>query len=217
MTDPAPILAFDTSGPYCTAAIVAGGETLAHAFEERPRGQAERLLPLLEEMLRDAGLDWAQIARIGVGIGPGNFTGIRISVAAARGLSLSLARPALGVSRLEALALDLRRPVVTCVAGRRDTTYLQYFDETCEPTAPVIVDMARIEASALPTHAAVAGDHAERVAEAIHGRPVAAAAPLAVAIGRIAAGREPGARPTPLYLRPPDAATPSEGSGRRRS
>jgi len=217
VTDTAPILAFDTSGPFCTAAIVENGLTLAHAFEERPRGQAERLLPLLEEVLRDAGLDWAQVARIAVGIGPGNFTGIRIAVAAARGLSISLKRPALGVSRLEALALDLPRPALTCVAGRHDTIYIQNLDEMCEPAPPMVVDMGQIETSAFPRGAVIAGDHAERVAAATGGRPVAAAVPLAVAIGRIGAGREPGARPTPLYLRPPDAAAPSKGSGRRRS
>lgn len=74
------------------------------------KGQAERLFPLLEELLAEAGLAWSDLDSIGVGVGPGNFTGIRISVAAARGLALSLGIPAIGVSATEAVACGAPRP-----------------------------------------------------------------------------------------------------------
>ena len=67
-------------------------------------GQAEALLPLIEDTLRTANRRLDQLDGIGVGTGPGNFTGVRISVSAARGLALALNRPAFGVTTFEALA-----------------------------------------------------------------------------------------------------------------
>ncbi|PJE34371.1 tRNA (adenosine(37)-N6)-threonylcarbamoyltransferase complex dimerization subunit type 1 TsaB, partial [Pseudooceanicola lipolyticus] len=82
------ILAFDTSAAHCAAALLSGDRLLASHAEAMSRGQAERLLPLLEDMLDRAGLGWRDLDAIGVGTGPGNFTGIRIAVSAARGLAL---------------------------------------------------------------------------------------------------------------------------------
>jgi tRNA threonylcarbamoyl adenosine modification protein YeaZ len=78
--------------------LLSGERVLCARAEEMGRGQAERLMPLLEEMLAEAGVGWSDLDRIGVGVGPGNFTGIRISVSAARGLALGLDIPAVGVS-----------------------------------------------------------------------------------------------------------------------
>ena len=89
-------LGFDTSAAHCAAALLQGDRVLAHRHEEMARGQAERLFPLLAEILAEAGAGWHDLAVIGCGTGPGNFTGIRIAVAAARGLSLALAIPAPG-------------------------------------------------------------------------------------------------------------------------
>ena len=87
MSDPL-ILAFDTSAAHCAAALLSGDRVLARVAEAMPRGQAERLMGLLHEVLSGSGHDWRDLDAIGVGIGPGNFTGIRISVSAARGLAL---------------------------------------------------------------------------------------------------------------------------------
>ena len=78
-------LGFDTSAAHCAAALLRGDTVLAHLSEEMTKGQAERLFPLLEGLLAQTGLVWRNLDVIGVGIGPGNFTGIRIAVAAARG------------------------------------------------------------------------------------------------------------------------------------
>ncbi|WP_170573898.1 tRNA (adenosine(37)-N6)-threonylcarbamoyltransferase complex dimerization subunit type 1 TsaB [Ruegeria atlantica] len=98
------ILAFDTSAAHCAAALLQGESILLSRAEPMSRGQAERLMPLLEEVLAEADCTWRDLTAIGVGIGPGNFTGIRISVSAARGLALGLGIPAVGVSSFDALA-----------------------------------------------------------------------------------------------------------------
>ena len=149
------------------------------------RGQAERLMGMLEEMLAGQGRGWGDLDGIGVGIGPGNFTGIRISVAAARGLALGLGRPAIGVSRLEALALGAPRPCLAAVEAPRGQAYVQRFDG-----GAVELRASRPD-DALP--------------------PLTAEEEIA-RIARIAASRlgtdQP--RPAPLYVRAADAAPASD-------
>ncbi|MCA8879899.1 MAG: tRNA (adenosine(37)-N6)-threonylcarbamoyltransferase complex dimerization subunit type 1 TsaB [Rhodobacteraceae bacterium] len=209
-----PVLAFDTSGPCCAVALLLGA-THVERCEDLGRGQAERLFPLVEDVLAETCTAWADLAGIGVGSGPGNFTGIRIAVAAARGLSLALGRPAVGVSRLEAQALDLPRPVVSTVAAPRGALYLQTFD-AAGSSQPVMLTSEDIATARLPATAAVTGDAADRIA-AVTGGPVAPPVfPLAVAIARIARQRlgQPAMRPAPLYLRPADAAPSRDAAPR---
>ncbi|MFP4451570.1 MAG: tRNA (adenosine(37)-N6)-threonylcarbamoyltransferase complex dimerization subunit type 1 TsaB, partial [Rhodosalinus sp.] len=97
------VLGFDTSAAHCAAALLSGDRLIAARAEEMGRGQAERLMPMLEEMLAEAGVGWSDLDVLGVGTGPGNFTGLRIAVAAARGLALALDVPAVGVSGFEVI------------------------------------------------------------------------------------------------------------------
>ena len=99
------VVVFDTSNQYIAAALYIGKQKVQSIIEFMPRGQAERLMSLLNELLEGASLDWSDIAKIGVCTGPGNFTGIRIAVSAARGLALGLEIPAIGISSFEATLL----------------------------------------------------------------------------------------------------------------
>ena len=99
------VVVFDTSNQYIAAALYSGKQKVQSIIEFMPRGQAERLMSLLNELLEGASLDWSDIAKIGVCTGPGNFTGIRIAVSAARGLALGLEIPAVGISSFEATLL----------------------------------------------------------------------------------------------------------------
>ena len=162
------------------------------------KGQAERLMPLLESLLAEAGKGWGDLTRLAVGTGPGNFTGVRIAVAAARGLALGLGIPAIGVPRLEALAHGLPRPVTVIEDARRDEVYLQEFSAT-GPGPATVCKMGNI---AHPT--AVTGSAAGPAA-------LPPAMPLAEATARIAAALPlPQPRPAPFYLRGADAAPPSD-------
>ncbi|MEO0485630.1 MAG: tRNA (adenosine(37)-N6)-threonylcarbamoyltransferase complex dimerization subunit type 1 TsaB [Pseudomonadota bacterium] len=96
-------LGFDCSGPWVAVALLSGGEVTTDIVE-MARGQGEALMPMLEELLTAHGLGYGDIQRIAVGTGPGNFTGLRLATSAARGLSLGLQVPALGIGALDALA-----------------------------------------------------------------------------------------------------------------
>jgi len=182
-------LGFDTSAAHCAAALLCGDRLLGSVQEEMAKGQTERLMPLLQELLADCDATWRDLALIGVGTGPGNFTGIRISVAAARGLALSLGIPAIGVSATEALAYGLPRPCRIVIPGRRDLAIWQDFHADAQETAP-----QQSPLDALPA-----------------GPPVAApVVSIAEGIARIARARamtvQSLPRPAPIYLRPADAA-----------
>ena len=99
------VVVFDTSNQYIAAALYRGRQKIQSIIEFMPRGQAENLMCLLNELLKGASLNWSDISKIGVCTGPGNFTGIRIAVSAARGLALGLEIPAIGISSFEATLL----------------------------------------------------------------------------------------------------------------
>ncbi len=192
------LLAFDTSAAHCAAVLLSGDAVLAEAREDMARGQAERLVPLLDETLAAGGATWRDLARIGVGIGPGNFTGIRISVATARGLALGLSIPAIGVTSLEALAHGTPGPVVTSVDARGDKLYLS------DGGAPMVASLDTLPA--LPRGATCIGHEADAVARACGGHAAASAFGIAGAVARVAMVRPAGGRPAPAYVRAPDAA-----------
>jgi tRNA threonylcarbamoyladenosine biosynthesis protein TsaB len=212
-SDPATILAFDTSAAHCAAALLRGGDLVAARTEPMPRGQAERLFPLVEELLAAAALGWPDLDAVAACTGPGNFTGLRIAVAAARGLAFALGVPAVGVTRLEALAAAHGGPVLVTLDAPRDRVFVQSFRDgrpTSDPAMRALADLPAPEPGTL-----CIGDRAAAVAAALGlaaGPEDTTAAPEAVArvaAGRIAAGT-PLPPPAPLYLRPPDAAPPSE-------
>jgi tRNA threonylcarbamoyladenosine biosynthesis protein TsaB len=199
------ILAFDTSAAHCAAAVLCGDRILAQAHEEMAKGQAERLFTQLEEMLCTAGAVWRDFDALAVGTGPGNFTGVRIAVSAARGLALSLGIPAHGVSALEALAYGQELPVLASVDGRQGRVYLQRFGKAQEPA--ILADLAKLPDDLAAKGLRVVGYAADDIARRLDAVAARACAPLAVAIARVAAKRaRPQIRPAPLYLRPADAA-----------
>ncbi|MDP5217414.1 tRNA (adenosine(37)-N6)-threonylcarbamoyltransferase complex dimerization subunit type 1 TsaB [Ruegeria sp. 2205SS24-7] len=179
------ILGFDTSGPYCAAALLRDGEVVALRHEAMRKGQAERLMPLLEEVLNEAGITWRDLDAIGVGTGPGNFTGIRIAVSAARGLALGLDIPAVGVDGFDARAFSSPPAHRVAIPAPRDQLYLLI------ETGIELRSRSEVDG---PVHAEV--DPAD----------------LVYAIARITANRraETTTPPAPVYARPADAAPASD-------
>lgn len=106
------ILAFDTSGPVGSVAVAAESDVLARAVMTRQGSHASALIPTIDAVLQDAGVDLAEIASVVVGEGPGSFTGVRVAAATAKGLCRALKVPLRAVSSLAAAALIAELGVV---------------------------------------------------------------------------------------------------------
>src|SRR5471030_810279 len=128
------VLAIDTALEACSAAVLDTERAGATANETLPmvRGHAEALIPLIARVLETARLTFSEIDRIAVTTGPGSFTGLRVGIAAARGIALASGKPAVGLSTLSAyaapfIASDDTLPVVSVIDARHDHVYLQVF------------------------------------------------------------------------------------------
>jgi tRNA threonylcarbamoyladenosine biosynthesis protein TsaB len=108
-------LAFDTATAVATSALVDGNEVLGERVS-----RAQTLLEDVDALLRQAGAHPSDLDRLAVGLGPGSFTGVRIGLAAARGLALSLNLPGSGVSTLAALAAGAPGALPVVDAKRRE-------------------------------------------------------------------------------------------------
>lgn len=204
------LLAIDTSGSGCNAAIYDSDadRTLGTAGEDIGRGHAERLMEFIDLALSNAGVDLPRIERVAVTIGPGSFTGIRVGVAAARGLSLALGIPSVGVTTLACLAAQHLRaqpgtPVFVAMDAKRGEAYCQAFSPAGQPAGQAAVlslDEARIAAAA-------AGGAVIGSAAPLLGATAGASDTLSIdMVARLGALADPAAdRPKPLYLRGPDA------------
>ncbi len=213
------VLAFDTALAACSAAVLEDDRLLAQQHAAMSRGQAERLLPMIEAVRDEAGLALADIDLICVTVGPGTFTGVRIGIAAARGLALANGAPVLGQTTCEAIAGNVatfgQDPILVAMDARRGEVYLQAFGPGPEALGPpVLRPRDDIADMAPPAGGLVVGSAAEQVLPALPGARLADASPLpsAACFGRFAARRFAAARPgpelAPLYLRAPDARLP---------
>ena len=215
------ILAFDTSAAHCAAALLKDGAILCERMDLLARGQAEHLMGMLEAILNSKGLSWADLDAIGVGIGPGNFTGTRISVSAARGLALSLNKPAIGVSMFEVMRLCAGSGLTSgsgelvCLEAPRGDAYVQHFGSGVAQSPPrqINPDLPPDDLE-LSANMVVCGYRAGDIAKSFDvGAVPAVLADIGAHIARIAKARalekqEEITRPAPLYVRAADAAPP---------
>lgn len=208
------VLGLDTAVGACSAAVLADGEPLACLSEPMLRGHQERLALMVQEAMAEAGLAFEALDRIGVTVGPGSFTGLRVGLAFAKGLGLALARPVVGVGSLEALAAsepggDL---TVAAIDARRGQIYLQAFSGGRALMAPdvlaVEIAAARLAELRPAGRVDIVGSGAALLDGLVAGaRILPRAAPDPVALARLAQAK-PLTPARPLYLRAPDAKLP---------
>jgi tRNA threonylcarbamoyladenosine biosynthesis protein TsaB len=156
-----PLLAIDTAGPRLQLATLTetGVETLS---EEMQQGQAERIVPAIEDLLQRSGLSYEDIRRIAVTSGPGSFTGLRIGLSAARGLGLALGVPVLGIPSLLALSLGHQGPTSVLLDARRGEAYFQRFSGPGTPACePALLPMEMARESVLEGEAVIVSDKAD--------------------------------------------------------
>jgi tRNA threonylcarbamoyladenosine biosynthesis protein TsaB len=214
------VLAIDTALAACSAAVLDTEYGGIVASESLPmqRGHAEALLPLLQRVMQQAGFGFADIDRIAVTTGPGSFTGLRVGIAAARGLALAAKKPAVGLSTLSAyaaphIASDERFPVVAAIDARHNHVYLQVFAAGGSLiVAPRLAPLREAVKAAAETSSFIAGSAAQLVAAGLTADdpvPVAVDASTAPDIAWVArmgaVVPEEQAPLKPQYLRAPDA------------
>ncbi len=214
------VLAIDTALAACSAAVLdpAHGGIVASESAPMMRGHAEALMPLIARVMKQSELTFRDLDRIVVTTGPGSFTGLRVGIAAARGIALAMGLPAIGVSTLSAyaaphLGADDKSPVVAAIDARHEHVYLQVFAPGGRTLiAPRLAALREAVRAASDSAACIVGSAAQAVGD---GLAKSAPAPVLVEmreapdiawvaqIGAVAPdAHEP---PKPLYLRAPDA------------
>jgi tRNA threonylcarbamoyladenosine biosynthesis protein TsaB len=209
------ILAVDTALPACSAAIFdsSRGRILAKKLEPMATGHAERLAPMVREVMADANEDLASLDRIAATVGPGTFTGLRIGLSFARGLALALGKPAVGISTLKALAAMAENsdalPLAAAIDARRGNIYFQLFTSDLMPLSePRICSATEASQALLEGPCIAVGSGAPLLAAALEPRrlllqPLSATDAATVAM--LASRDENLLPPHALYLRSPDA------------
>jgi tRNA threonylcarbamoyladenosine biosynthesis protein TsaB len=227
------ILALDTSMGACSAAVLRDDGAARHlVVREAPmaRGHAEALMPMVAEVMKEAGLDFAALDLIAATVGPGSFTGVRIAIAAARGLALVTPAKLYGTDSLTVMARLARAseaagraPFAVAVDARRDMLYLGLYDKEGRKLEGPLLIAPDDAVALLPSDLnSVLGSGATLLAEAgaRRGRKLQAALPelqpSAAALAEIAfESGETVPMLRPLYLRPPDARPQAQAVARR--
>lgn len=185
------VLAIDTASSRLQLALIRADGHVDVSVEEMQTGHAEALFPSIGVLLARNGLGYDGLARIAVTTGPGAFTGLRVGLAAARGLGLALAVPVIGIPNLLAirLAAPLDRPCAVVIDARRGEAYFELFGPGLDPVPARTMPLAEARL-AVPPGAALIEDPVVDV----------------VRLAKFAAGADPVAFPPhAAYVRPADA------------
>jgi tRNA threonylcarbamoyladenosine biosynthesis protein TsaB len=224
------VLAIDTALGACAAAVFDSqpGAILASESIAMTRGHAEAIMPLIARVMDQAAVEFSELDRVAVTVGPGSFTGLRVGISAARGIALAAGKPAIGLSTLSALAAPhvaarTDNTIVAAIDARNEQVYFQVFAPSGVTIVTPRIDRVRAAVRAVPVGPAViTGSGATAVAA--HwpaGSPVPRvedhAAPDIGWVARLgAAAQDEGVAPKPLYLSRPDARPQEAGRLPRR-
>jgi tRNA threonylcarbamoyladenosine biosynthesis protein TsaB len=219
-----PILAIETGSRACSVAIVNGGVAVAEAHVATDHGQSTLLMPMIERVRAEAGCDYAELGRIAVAVGPGSFTGLRVGLAAALGISLASGVPAVGISSFLAVGIGIlqapearhRRGFILLDSRREEPFLVEIGDDDTfkfPPRVTTVADFDALLASAGP--AVVFGDAPTLARDAGAFPPdvfVIQRAPQVVLVAARAADPEHryDLPPKPVYIRPPDVTMPKQ-------
>ena len=225
------LLVIDTALGACTVGVFEDDQALAVRSEPMAKGHSERIGGFVRDVMAAAGIGFDALDRIGVTVGPGSFTGLRVGLAFAHGLGEALDRPVIGISTLAALAASRPQtdntPLAAVIDARRGQVYLQAFSgdqPLCPPQALAIdgaVDLLLELNCETMLGTGVAVLDARRAEQSMAvliqtGPPVLDPSPQALA--RLTRLADPaGNPPSPLYLRAPDATPPTRLPGQART
>lgn len=208
-------LGIETSSRRGSVALVERDRVVGVRLHEEVNRHGERIVPLVEELLAEAGWSRESLDRVGVGIGPGSFTGLRIGLALASGIALGLGCPIVGISSLRAMAFAAPSeadPVAAVLDARRSEYFVAVYSAAGEElVAPQAIPQAGAEQRVI----ALVGREIRPVglptaSWANHWRSELTDLPSAIATARLAAGADPASSPAlPAYLRGANAIKPN--------
>ncbi len=204
------VMGLDTALQRCSVAILRDGAVLADESIGMERGHAEHLAPMAAAALQKAGCRIRDLDRVGVVVGPGGFTGVRVALSFARGLGVGTGLDIVGVTSLAALAanLDSLQPIVASVIdARRGQVYAALYDQAGRVLLAPFVSAPEEALKKLIDKAAGREMAFTGSGAALLGREAVGGAEIdAKAVARLAASAPvPDGPPAPLYLRAPDA------------
>ena len=210
------LLAADTALGACSVALIEDGKTLAHKFVAMERGHAEALAPMVEDVMRDAGVAFSALEKLGVTTGPGTFTGQRVGLAFMRGLRVGLKIPLAGITTLCAMAHQAMAETglesgVAIHDARREEVYIECVGNLVIPPTLMRMDDALTFLRQYHRGFALAGTASEAVAEKFKFAALSSVRqPDALFVAKLSQTMPTSdAPPEPLYLREPDAKLPS--------
>ncbi|MFC2951160.1 tRNA (adenosine(37)-N6)-threonylcarbamoyltransferase complex dimerization subunit type 1 TsaB [Marinicaulis aureus] len=209
------VLGLDTALQRCSVAIIRGDEVLADESVGMERGHAERLAPMAAAALAKAGVSIGDLSRVGVVVGPGGFTGVRVALSFARGLGVGTGIPVVGVTSLAALAAPhwAQELVAPVIDARRGQVYAALYGRGGEIILPPFVSepkeaLKKLQDKAADRSVRVLGSGARLLGPAPAGWSVSEAREeIDARIVALLAAKAPApdGPPAPLYLRAPDA------------
>lgn len=224
MLPPMNLLAIDTALEACSVGVAIDGRPPVLRSEVIGRGHAERLFGMVSSAMAEAGLVFPELGRIAVTTGPGSFTGIRVGIAAARGLALVVGCPVVGIGTLALVAAAAREAigpvaVLAVLDARRDEVYVQGFDAAGAALAAPAALAPEAAAALLRPGMVLAGGGAGLVAASLPAAaevvPVSPVPDVAILLRLAATAAAPDGPPRPLYLRAPDAKPQAAGVARQ--
>lgn len=231
------LLAIDCAASACSVAVFSGRKCLANRFELMARGQSEKLVPMIDGIMGEAGLEYTELSAVAVSVGPGSFTGLRIAISTAKGISLATGAPVVGLNTLQLMAYGAissgsgesdtapDREILAVLDTKRGDIYAQRFSGKCEPLgAPAAMSVDEIiETMAGQTGPlAIVGDAGDEIFDRLKkaGRSDVARLKDIFAPDAAMAGPFCAVHPdqlsddvSPLYIRPPEAKLPKEKRG----
>jgi tRNA threonylcarbamoyladenosine biosynthesis protein TsaB len=220
------ILAIDTALEACSVAVfdTEGGSRARSRSLPMARGHAEALMPLIATVMSDARTEFGELDRIAVTVGPGSFTGLRVGVAAARGIGLAAGKPVVGLTTLAAMAVpfidaDDTKSLLVVIDARHDHVYMQLYGPGGRTlVAPRVVHLRDAIRAAMASPTRIVGNAAKLVEAAWpenERKPLLVnevKAPDIVWVARLGAAADPDrASVKPLYLREADAHPQAAG------
>ncbi len=144
-------LAIDSSSDLLSVALAEDNKIVVSESVLMQRGQGEALIPLIRKLCESVSWDVASLNQVIVAVGPGSFTGVRIALAAARGIGLSLNIPVYGLTNFSTLIpTDVSYPICVALDTKRGDFYTQIFETATQTTEPCVLSMGDVQSLSMP-------------------------------------------------------------------